>query len=117
MSLISTGLRRAKVRFPYHSIVCTVAKCELSSKGASCSDLKVNFDDKSFLTLKTNEELRRSILVFTLCKIKPLVKVSKFLMDMSYFVLRENITDFFMKKTFFGHFCAGETTKGVCIFV
>ena len=110
MSVVTHAFKNSNLR----PLKFYLTKRHLSTK--PCSELKVDFDDRSFLSLKSKEELRRSILVFSLCRVKPLVKVSKFLMDLSYLFLRETVTDFFMKKTFFGHFCAGETTKGYILY-
>lgn len=70
--------------------------------------LKVNFDNtKICFQSKSNLELFRSYLVFQICRSKFLVTNSEFLLNKSYQILGDNITNMFLKLTFFGHFCAG----------
>ena len=44
--------------------------------------------------------------------IRPLVTNAKRLLDLSYSVLGTRVTNQLMRWTFFGHFCAGEDSKG-----
>jgi len=53
----------------------------------------------------------RALFVFKLCSIQPLVKNSKALLALSDKVFGKGITKWLLKKTFFGHFCAGETAE------
>lgn len=54
-------------------------------------------------------EILRAIVVFKICGIRILVKNSRALVNFSYTLLGEKLTNYFLKKTFFGHFCGGET--------
>lgn len=75
----------------------------------------INFEENKKLIYKnyTLSELFRSLIVFQLCQIKPLVNVSEKLINFSYKVLGKSITNFLLKKTFYGHFCAGENQEQV----
>lgn len=69
----------------------------------------LNFVDPavSFNT-KSNFELLRSVAVFSICQLRPLVKRSDQLLKISYFLLGQGITNHVLKLSFFNHFCAGE---------
>lgn len=76
------------------------------------SPLNFNNPRESFRT-KTNIELLRSYLVFKSCLIPPLVKHSDKIHNLMRKFCGDRITDFVMKKTFFGHFCAGEDHEDI----
>lgn len=57
---------------------------------------------------KTTQELLRAALVFSLCRIPPLVRNAERMLNTSRRVLGDGFTDFVLKQTMFGHFCAGE---------
>lgn len=74
----------------------------------------INFSDpRAAFKSKTLSELIRGKLVFTACQYKPLVNNSEALIKFSYDSLGLTITNFFLKRTFFGHFCAGEDEKTI----
>lgn len=52
-------------------------------------------------------------MVFQSCRFPWIVAQSENLIRMSYNVLGDSITDFVLKKTFYGHFCAGEDTNEI----
>jgi hypothetical protein len=62
---------------------------------------------------KTFEDLLRGALVYSICQIKPVVFYADRLIKMSYAVIGSTATDLVLKKTFFGHFCAGEDEKTI----
>jgi proline dehydrogenase len=72
---------------------------------------KIDFNDSatSFKS-KSLTELVRGYLVFQTCRIKFLVNNSEAMVGASYSILGDRITDFVLRKTFFGHFCAGSDT-------
>ena len=72
---------------------------------------KIDFNDAatSFKT-KSLPELLRAYFVFQTCRVKFLVKNSESLIKKSYAILGEGPTDYVLRKTFFGHFCAGQDT-------
>ena len=57
---------------------------------------------------KTTPELFRAIAVLRLCRLPFLVRHSDALLKLSTKVLGRDITDGLLRRTFFGHFCAGE---------
>ena len=57
---------------------------------------------------KTTPELLRAIAVLRLCRLPFLVRHSDALLKLSTKVLGRDITDGLLRRTFFGHFCAGE---------
>jgi proline dehydrogenase len=68
------------------------------------NDAQTSFRSKSFL------ELLRAYAVFKVCSTRSIVSRAEDLTKLSYRVLGETLTDFVMRRTFFGHFCAGEHT-------
>lgn len=68
------------------------------------------YDSRAGLQNKTTAELVRALAVFQISQIKPIVAHSEALVKFSYSVFGSKFTDKMMKKTFFGHFCGGETT-------
>lgn len=69
----------------------------------------VNFDDpKQCFQSKSSVDLVRSLAVFSICQTQLLVKHAEVLMLLSYRLFGHSFTNFFLKRTFFGHFCAGE---------
>eukprot|EP01006_Ploeotia_vitrea_P051391 TRINITY_DN67553_c4_g1_i1.p1 TRINITY_DN67553_c4_g1~~TRINITY_DN67553_c4_g1_i1.p1 ORF type:complete len:540 (+),score=-18.26 TRINITY_DN67553_c4_g1_i1:105-1724(+) len=82
--------------------------------GRAASSRPLNFANTQIsMKGKSNFELFRALFVFSICRIRPLVLQSEFLVRMSYKILGNKITDSMMKLTFFGHFCAGEDTKEI----
>ena len=65
-------------------------------------------DAQSAFESKSTKNLLRASLVYTLCGIKPLVNNAEPLLKMTRKVFGDTITDFLLKATLFGHFCAGE---------
>lgn len=74
----------------------------------------LNFTDPVMsFTTKTNLELMRSIVVFTICQIRPLVRRSDKLLKFSYRLLGPTLTNGALRLSFFNHFCAGEDERGI----
>jgi len=73
-----------------------------------------DFDDsKAAYAAKTNFELYRSALTYTVCQLSFLVKHAETLLSFSRKTLGDGITDALLKVSLFGHFCAGEDLKGI----
>ena len=70
-------------------------------------------DAKAAYESKTTEELIRAALVFNLCRIPFLVKYSESMLRLSRRIVGDRFTDFILKQTMFGHFCAGEDEKRI----
>jgi proline dehydrogenase len=68
---------------------------------------------QSIFEAKTFSELIRGYVVFKTCEFPFLVSNAQKLITYSYKFLGKSITDYFLKLTFFSHFCAGETTEGI----
>eukprot|EP00389_Voromonas_pontica_P000555 GDKH01000819.1.p1 GENE.GDKH01000819.1~~GDKH01000819.1.p1 ORF type:complete len:400 (-),score=53.28 GDKH01000819.1:25-1224(-) len=76
--------------------------------------LKLNFSDTAFaFRSMSTAELVRAYFVFKACLIPPLVKHSETCIRFSYRILGDSLTDWFLRKTFFGLFCAGQDTESI----
>lgn len=62
---------------------------------------------------KTKLELARAWFVFTLCQYPFIVKRSSFLIDHMYTILGTSWSNALLRRTFFGHFCAGENLSDI----
>lgn len=71
------------------------------------SDTQRVFKDRSTLSLI------RSLVVFKLCTVRPLVSNAKRLIDLSNTILGRRITSFAVKHVFFAQFCAGEDAEDI----
>jgi proline dehydrogenase len=71
------------------------------------SDTKISFGGKS------TWELTRAFFVFQSCRFPSIVSRSESLIKLSYKILGDSISDYALKKTFYGHFCAGENTEEI----
>ncbi len=60
---------------------------------------------------KSTKALLRATLVYTLCRIQPIVDNSEPLLKLTRRVLGNKITDAILKATLYGHFCAGEDER------
>ena len=99
-----------------------VHSMEQSNNASATSKLKSDDDDdrKSFNPIpdfdderaayesKSNHELLRAAVVFRLSKVPVLVNNAEGLLTASRTILGGTLTDFALKATLFGHFCAGE---------
>ena len=75
---------------------------------------KIDFGDtKKSFEHNTNLELFRSYFVYQCCRLPWIVSRSEVLIRMSYKYLGSRITDFFLEKSFYGHFCAGKDTEEI----
>ncbi|CAK4084831.1 unnamed protein product [Aphanomyces euteiches] len=62
---------------------------------------------------KSTAELLRAFAVFQTCQFPFLVRNSQTMIDLSYKIVGSKITDWALKKSFFGHFCAGENAQDI----
>ncbi|KAF4674388.1 hypothetical protein FOL47_009297 [Perkinsus chesapeaki] len=62
---------------------------------------------------KSTMEVFRGLVVLKLCTFNTIVKNAEMLYKTSQTVLGSSITNWALKKTFFAHFCAGETEKDI----
>jgi proline dehydrogenase len=77
-------------------------------------NFNVDFNDSEIcFKSKSVKELFRARAVFTICKIKILTDNALHLMKLSYSLLGTNTTNYFLSKSFFGHFCAGEDDTSI----
>uniref|UniRef100_A0A7S3L645 Proline dehydrogenase n=1 Tax=Amphora coffeiformis TaxID=265554 RepID=A0A7S3L645_9STRA len=73
-----------------------------------------DFDDaKAAYAAKSNFELYRSALTYTVCQLSFLVKHAETLLGFSRKTLGDGITDSLLKVSLFGHFCAGVDLKDI----
>ena len=81
---------------------------EQQPQPASASGL--DFDDaQTAFGPKSSAELAKALAVFSLCGIRPFVTHADAVLKASRSMLGDRATDWAMKQTFFGHFCAGDT--------
>lgn len=71
-------------------------------------DLPDFSDTRAAYSTKTTAELARSYFSLSLCQIPFLVRNSENLLAISRRTLGDRFTDYFLRMTLFGHFCAGE---------
>ncbi|CAM9685874.1 unnamed protein product, partial [Scytosiphon promiscuus] len=84
------------------------------AEGKAAGTGGVNFDDAAAsYSSFTNMELVRAYVVLRACAIRPLVENSETLLKLGYGVIGETLTNSILGKTFFAHFCAGETAEQV----
>jgi proline dehydrogenase len=62
---------------------------------------------------KQLSDLLRGWLVFTTCRVRPLVKYADSLIKLSNMVIGQRLTNYMLQKTFFGHFCAGVDQESI----
>ena len=68
----------------------------------------LRFDDpKAAFAAHSNTQIIRSLAVFSLCGIKPLVKYADTCLRLAKRVVGPSIVNGVVKRTFFKHFCAG----------
>ena len=73
-----------------------------------------DFDDaKAAYSTKTNFELYRSALTYTVCQLPFIVKHAETLLGYTRKTLGDGITDSLLKLTLFGHFCAGTNRENI----
>eukprot|EP00922_Rhytidocystis_sp_ex-Travisia-forbesii_P044436 GHVS01066282.1.p1 GENE.GHVS01066282.1~~GHVS01066282.1.p1 ORF type:complete len:606 (+),score=62.34 GHVS01066282.1:96-1913(+) len=70
------------------------------------------FDSSAFRSA-SSAKLLGTIMIFAACKVKPVVNRSEALLSLSNRVLGATITNAVMRKTFFAHFCGGESSQNV----
>lgn len=70
-------------------------------------------DVKQAFVSRTTPEVVRAALIFKLCQMPVIVKNSSKLIDASYNVLGDSVTNKLLKATFFGHFCGGEDGESI----
>ena len=70
-------------------------------------------DAQSAYRSKSNVELARAWLSFSLCRVRPLVRFSEPLLKYSRKVFGDWIVDSGLQMTLFGHFCAGTDEKSI----
>ena len=96
----------------------TVPSCSSSasdfSTTASSTASAVDFaDETGAYGHASTPELLRSLAVLRLCKFPTFVKNADTLVAVSNRLLGKGFTSYFAKKTFFGHFCAGEDENDI----
>eukprot|EP01038_Epipyxis_sp_PR26KG_P011537 gene11537-15453_t len=70
-------------------------------------------DSKNSYKSMNTWQLLRGQLVFMICQLKPLVSNAESFMKLSYNLFGLKITNYVLKLTFFGHFCAGEDQESI----
>jgi hypothetical protein len=83
------------------------------SSGSKDSVPDINFNDTSAYSERSVLDLARTAVIQSVCKIKPLVQHADKLIGGTRKVVGDNITDFALRHTFFGHFCGGEKLREV----
>jgi len=74
----------------------------------------LNFEDtKSSFKKKSSADLVISLVILRLCTLEPLVKYAPKILQASIYAKLDTLVFWIIKKTFFSHFCAGETLDEV----
>lgn len=69
---------------------------------------ELRFDDpKAAFAAHSNAQILRSLAVFTVCGIKPLVKYADTCLRVAKRIVGATLVNAVVKRTFFKHFCAG----------
>ncbi|XP_044131340.1 proline dehydrogenase 1, mitochondrial-like [Bufo gargarizans] len=97
--------------------------CPLSSGGGDmersrlhkpCPAVTITFDNtQEAYKSKATWELLRSLMVFWLCSVEPLVDRNQQILKLSRKLLGQNLFDGMMKMTFYGQFVAGEDQESI----
>lgn len=81
---------------------------QLSSQARSLIDFS---DTKTAFRTKSFKDLLRGQIVFSTCQIAPIVNHADKLLKLSNKIFGSTITEFFIKPSYFDHFCAGEDER------
>ena len=74
---------------------------------------ELRFDDpEAAFAAHSNTAILRSLAVFSVCSIKPLVKYADTCLRLAKRVVGPTLVNSIVKRTFFKHFCAGVLTGG-----
>ncbi|RHY01038.1 hypothetical protein DYB30_006354 [Aphanomyces astaci] len=112
----SVALRRSRVPAArYMSAATTVSTTTpLTTENAAVVPSTLSFTQtERIFAAKSTAELVRAYAVFQTCQIPFLVRHSQAMINVSYKVVGSTITDWALKHTFFGHFCAGENAEDI----
>jgi proline dehydrogenase len=91
------------------STAAVVQEASAALPGKRKDPLDITFEDaKAAFKSKTNLELMRAYIVYTLCSFELLVERNMQLMKFTKGILGERLFTALMKATFYGHFVAGE---------
>jgi len=86
----------------------------INRKAFAETESGLNFDDvRESFKVKSDADILRALLVFNMCSSPFLVKNSRRMLDLARAVFGEKLWKWGLKKTFFGHFCAGETADDI----
>ena len=107
------NLHRTSSTIRYSALAArSINRHNLLGNSVRSLSVKVNFNDsEASFRSKSIVELVRAYAVFKTCKIKFLVNNADRMIKSSYAILGEGITDAVLRRTFFGHFCAGQDTS------
>ncbi|OQR93048.1 proline oxidase [Thraustotheca clavata] len=110
----SSSIRRAPRMFSTTSSAVVVPSAEEQKAKLNTKPMTLDFSQTERIFARKNTPLlARAYVVFTTCQIPFLVKNSMGLIDASYKVLGDKLTNYGLKQTFFGHFCAGEDAADI----
>ena len=74
----------------------------------------LNFEDtKTSFKKKSSVDLMQSLIILRACTMEPLVKFAPTMIQASLYARLDDLVFWVIKKTFFGHFCAGESLDQV----
>jgi len=102
-----------RVKHSCRSSIAVISRNAASQK-MPLKPATLDFDNgQAALSAKSTAELMRAYLVFRACSIPFLVHHGRSLLSLSEKVLGRRFTNWMLRKTFYGHFCAGETPEEV----
>ena len=109
MRIISKPILNRAARLPL-SLNSNFSRC--ITRAVATGPQKINFNDsETAFQAKTFPALIRGYAVFRTCLVRFLVNNAETMIRQSYIYLGDPITDYALRKTFFGHFCAGQDTS------
>eukprot|EP00126_Sphaerothecum_destruens_P008388 Sdes_comp20194_c0_seq2m13477 len=101
----------------FSTLTCTSSSetaTQSSTPPSASSPSPLNFrNSETAFQSKTTFELWRAFLIFKMCQFQPFMRNCETILDWSEKILGKNLTMFFVKHSFFAHFCAGENEEQV----
>ena len=105
--MLRTAIRRWQSTTPAPGPA--VATASYNAAQQQPASLRLDFDNpREAMKRKSTAELWRALAVFNICSMGFIVKRSRAMLNLSNKMLGTSMTNWILRKTFFGHFCAGE---------
>lgn len=103
-----------RCQHPGKTLSSRTSPTRYSIRPLSSSTSPVNFNDtRVAFSNVSSTRLLRALLVFKACSLKSFVANADRLLKTSYLILGKSLTEAIVRRTFFSHFCAGETAETI----